>query len=140
MLTGTHTARHGAHAGHERLGDEFPTLAECFRGAGYETVCVSNNTWLSAESGFDRGFDEFEQTWQAVQSGNALGELVDETEERRLRAVAGRLFDGNPLTNAANVLYRLLVRERSDDGAKRATGFVERWLDDRDADPLGIED
>jgi arylsulfatase A-like enzyme len=134
MFTGTHTSRHGAHAGHERLDDDLPVLSECFRDAGYETVCVSSNTWLSTESGFARGFDEFEQTWQAVQSENALSELVDETEESRVRAVAGKLLDGNPAANAANVLYRLLVRGRSDDGAARTTSFVENWLTDRDGD------
>ena len=134
MLTGTHTSRHGAHAGHERLDGDLPTLPECFRDAGYDTVCVSSNTWLSVESGFARGFDEFEQTWQAVQSETALAELVDETEERRVRAVARRLFDGNPVANAANVLYRLLVRGRSDDGAARTTAFVENWLAGRDGD------
>jgi len=133
MLTGTHTSRHGAHAGHERLDDDLPVLPECFRDAGYDTVCVSSNTWLSAESGFDRGFDEFEQTWQAVQSENALAELVDETEERRVRAVGRALLDGNLLANAANLVYRLLVRGRSDDGAARATAFVEDWLADRES-------
>jgi arylsulfatase A-like enzyme len=136
MLTGTHTSRHGAHAGHERLDDDLPVLPECFRAAGYETACVSSNTWLSAESGFARGFDEFEQTWQAVQSENALSELVDETEESRVRAVGRKLLDGDPLANAANVLYRLFVRGRSDDGAARATSFVESWLADRDTDPF----
>ncbi|SEW10748.1 sulfatase [Halobacterium jilantaiense] len=134
MLTGTHTSRHGAHAGHERLDGDLPVLPECFRAAGYDTVCVSSNTWLSVESGFGQGFGEFEQTWQAVQSENALSELVDETEERRLRAVGRRLFDGNPVANAANVLYRLLVRGRSDDGAARATSFVEDLLAGRDGD------
>src|SRR6056297_1075202 len=136
MLTGAHTSRHGAHAGHERLDDDLPVLPECFRAAGYETVCVSSNTWLSAESGFARGFDEFEQTWQAVQSENALSELVEETEERRLRAVGRKLLDGDPVANAANVLYRLFVRGRSDDGAARATSFVENWLADRGTDPF----
>ncbi|WP_232700490.1 sulfatase [Halobacterium wangiae] len=137
MLTGTHTSKHGAHAGHEQLDDRLPMLSECFRDAGYETVCVSSNTWLSAESGFDRGFDSFQQTWQVVQSGNALGGLVEETEESRLRAVARELFDGNPFANVANVLYRYLVRDRADDGAARSTEWIENWLGDRDAtDPF----
>ncbi|NIC00387.1 sulfatase [Halobacterium sp. R2-5] len=134
LLTGTHTSRHGAHAGHERLDSELPMLSECFADAGYETACVSSNTWLSAESGFDRGFDAFEQTWQVVQSGNALGGLVEETEERRARAVVRELFDGNPLANAANAAYRYLVRDRSDDGAARATAWITDWLGERDGD------
>jgi len=134
LLTGTYPSKHGAHAGHERLDDSIPTLAELFRNAGYETACVSNNTWLSIESGFDRGFDSFQQMWQLVQSETALGELVDVTEQRRLTAVARKLADGNPLANVANVFYRLLVRERSDDGAKRTTEWVDRWLTGRESE------
>jgi len=134
LLTGTYPSKHGAHAAHERLGESPPMLSELFRDAGYETACVSNNTWLSVESGFDRGFDTFTQMWQLVQSSNALGELVDVTEQSRLRAVARRLIEGNPLANTANLLYRLLVRERADDGAERSTEWISQWLGDREDD------
>jgi len=134
LLTGAPPSEHGAHADHERLDDRLPVLPEPFRAAGYETVCVSNNTWLSAESGFDRGFDEFRQMWQLVQSDNALSELVDETEESRARLVARKLFDGNPLVNAANTLYRQFVRDRSDDGAERSTSWIADWLTGRTRD------
>jgi len=134
MLTGVPPSEHGAHADHERLDDRLPVLPQPFRAAGYDTVCVSNNTWLSAESGFDRGFDEFRQMWQLVQSDNALSELVDETEESRARLVARKLFDGNPLVNAANTLYRQFVRERSDDGAERSTNWIADWVTDRSGD------
>ncbi|WP_436923609.1 sulfatase-like hydrolase/transferase [Halosimplex amylolyticum] len=131
LLTGVPSSAHGAHADHELLDDRHPLLSELFRDAGYETVCVSNNTWLSAESGFDRGFDEFRQMWQLVQSENALSELVDVTEENRTRLVARKLFAGNPLVNAANALYRRFVRDRADDGARRSTAWIADWLDDR---------
>jgi arylsulfatase A-like enzyme len=134
LLTGAPPSEHGAHADHERLDDRLPVLPEPFRAAGYETVCVSNNTWLSAESGFDRGFEEFRQMWQLVQSDNALSELVDETEESRARLVARKLFDGNPVVNAANTLYRQFVRDRSDDGAERSTNWIADWLADRSRD------
>ena len=134
MLTGTYPSNHGAHAAHERLDGRLPTLPELFGTAGYETLCVSNNTWLSIESGFDRGFDTFRQMWQLVQSSTAMGELVEVTEEGRAKAVGRKLLEGNPAANAANVLYRLLVRERSDDGASRTTEWIEQWLADRDRD------
>ena len=134
LLTGTHSSKHGAHAGHERLDGRLPMLSECFNNAGYETACVSSNTWLSAESGFDRGFDSFQQMWQVVQSGNALSELVDVNEERRVRAVARGLLEGNPVANAANALYRYFVRARSDDGAARSTKWIADWLSGREDD------
>lgn len=134
LLTGTHSSKHGAHAAHEHLDDRLPMLSECFQDAGYETVCVSGNTWLSVESGFDRGFDTFQQMWQVFQSENALSELVDVTDESRIKAVARELFDGNPVRNAANVLYHYLFRGRVDDGAARSTEFVGDWLQNRDTD------
>jgi arylsulfatase A-like enzyme len=134
LFTGTYPSKHGAHAGHERLGERLPTLPEIFRGAGYDTAGVSGNTWISQEGGFARGFDEFHQTWQYVQSETAMGELVEVTEESRVRAVGRKLFDGNPLANAANAVYRTLVRERGDEGAERATDWIGNWLSDRDAD------
>ena len=132
LLTGTYSSRHGAHAGHELLDESLPVLPELLGGAGYETVAVSNNTWLSAESGFDRGFDTFRHMWQLVQSEQSMGGLVEVTEDHRLRAVARELLAGNPLANAANVCYRKLVRDRSDDGARRSTAWVADWLGDRD--------
>lgn len=134
MLTGTYSSKHGAHAGHELLDSSLPTLPELLREDGYETVCVSNNTWLSIESGLGRGFDSFQQMWQVVQSDTALGELVDVTEEHRVKAVARKLLDGNPLANAANVIYRLLVRNQTDKGAERTTEWISDWLSDRKRD------
>ena len=40
--------------------DDAPTLAEVFRAAGYRTVGVVGNGLLSAEAGFDRGFDHYD--------------------------------------------------------------------------------
>ncbi|WP_121821735.1 sulfatase [Halostella salina] len=134
LFTGQYPSKHGAHAGHERLDEGPPTLPELFRAAGYDTAGVSGNTWISREGGFARGFDEFHQTWQYVQADTAMGELVEVTEESRLRAVGRKLFDGNPLANAANAVYRTLVRDRGDEGAARATAWVEDWLADRERD------
>lgn len=44
LLTGTHSSKHGAHAGHEQLDGRLPMVSGCFRDAGYETACVSSNT------------------------------------------------------------------------------------------------
>ncbi|WP_135820452.1 sulfatase [Halostella litorea] len=134
LFTGQYPSKHGAHAGHERLDADRTTLPELFHAAGYDTAGVSGNTWISQEGGFARGFDEFHQTWQYVQSETAMGELVEVTEESRLRAAGRKLFDGNPLANAANAVYRTLVRERGDEGAKRATAWVENWLAERERD------
>ncbi|WP_254546048.1 sulfatase [Halomarina pelagica] len=130
LFTGTYPSRHGAHGGHTVLDGSLPTLAEAFRDAGYETVGVSNNTWITEEFGFDRGFDTLRRGWQYVQSDVDLGEVVRAEHPRaKLRALRARLFDGNPFVNAVNVLYNELA---DDEGAERTTSWVEGWLRGRD--------
>jgi arylsulfatase A-like enzyme len=134
LFTGTYPSKHGAHADHKYLDDELPTLAECFQDGGYETVAVSNNTWISEEFGFGRGFETFHKTWQYVQSETDLGEVARTTEGiETLRALAARLVEGNPLVNAANAVYGQFFRKREDDGARRANREVADWLDDRES-------
>jgi arylsulfatase A-like enzyme len=133
LFTATTPSKHGAHAGHKRLPSEPRTLAEAFSTADYETVAVSNNTWISEEFGFARGFERFVKTWQYVQADTDLGEIARTKEGTdKLRAVAKRIFDGNPVANVANALYGQFLRNRGDDGAKRTNEWIADWLDGRD--------
>jgi arylsulfatase A-like enzyme len=130
LFTGTYPSQHGAHGNHTYLDDSLRTLAEAFSGAGYETVGVSNNTWVTEEFGFDRGFDTLRKGWQYVQSDTDLGTVTRaEHPMEKLRAAGDRLFDGNPLVNAANMVYDEFA---AGDGAERATSWVDSWLSDRD--------
>ncbi|MFC6834886.1 sulfatase [Halomarina ordinaria] len=130
LFTGTYPSHHGARGGHTYLDESLPTLAEGFRDAGYETVGVSNNTWVTAEFGFDRGFETFRKGWQYVQSDVDLGAVVRaEHPLAKVRALRERLFDGNPVVNATNVLFGELA---DDQGAERTTSWVEAWLRNRD--------
>jgi arylsulfatase A-like enzyme len=43
-----------------RLGDSFPTLAQRFAGASYETAAIVNNTFLAPDFGLDRGFATYD--------------------------------------------------------------------------------
>ena len=132
LLTGTYPSRHGTGGHSPRLGASLPTLPEAFRDAGYETVGVSNNTWVTGEFGFDRGFDRFRKGWQYVQSETDVGSVVRAEEPlAKLRAARERLLDGNPLVNTANLLFAELA---GDDGAERTTQWVERWLAGREAE------
>jgi arylsulfatase A-like enzyme len=80
LFTGTCPSKHGAHAGHKQLTGQLRTLAEVLQNGGHETVAVSNNTWISEEFGFGRGFETFHKTWQYVQSDIDLGKIA-RTEE-----------------------------------------------------------
>ncbi|MFC6905729.1 sulfatase [Halalkalicoccus tibetensis] len=133
MFTGQYSSRHGAHATHKQLDESKATLAELFSENGYETVGVSNNTWISGEFGFARGFETFYKTWQYVQSDTDLGGIARTTEGiDQLRSLAGRLTDGNPVTNLINTVYGKFLRRHSDDGARQTTEWLADWLDERE--------
>jgi len=67
MLSSTYQNRHGMGARMlgvpavwSRIPQELPNLAESLKRRGYRTFGLVANTNLSAERGFDRGFDRFE--------------------------------------------------------------------------------
>ena len=135
LFTGTYPSKHGAHADHKYLDGDLPTLAEAFRASGYETVAVSNNTWISEEFGFARGFDTVYKTWQYVQTEVDLGEIArTKRGGEMIRALAARLVDGNPAVNVANAVYGQFFRKRTDDGARRTNEWLGKWLADRHRD------
>ncbi|WP_217471917.1 sulfatase [Haloterrigena gelatinilytica] len=135
MFTGTYPSEHGTHGGHTYLDDELRTLPESFADSGYETIGVSNNTWITEEFGFDRGFDDLRKGWQYIQSDADMGAVVrGEDLREKLQATRNRLFDGNPLVNAANILYSEALQPAGDDGSDRSTAWIADWLDDRDDD------
>ena len=133
LFTGTYPSKHGAHAGHKRLDRTYATLAELLADEGYETVAVSNNTWVSEEFGFGRGFETFYKTWQYVQSDTDLGRVArTRSGFGKVRGVLGALFEGNPATNLVNAVYGQFFRKREDDGAARTNAWVEDWLSARE--------
>ncbi|MBZ6495790.1 sulfatase [Natrinema longum] len=135
FFTGTYSSEHGTHGGHTYLDDDLRTVPEAFADAGFETVGVSNNTWITEEFGFDRGFETLRKGWQYVQSDADMGAVVrGEDLREKLVATRSRLFDGNPIVNAANILYSELFQPAGDDGSSRSTAWIDGWLADRDDD------
>ncbi|WP_049921845.1 sulfatase [Halopiger djelfimassiliensis] len=135
LFTGLFPSEHGTHGDHTYLDDQLRTLPEAFADAGYRTVGVSNNTWITEEFGFDRGFDTLRKGWQYIQSDADMGAVVrGEDLREKLQATRNRLFDGNPLVNAANVLYSELLQPAGDDGAARSVDWIGTWLERRTDD------
>lgn len=130
LFSGQLPSEHGAHALHKSF-EYGPTLASCLTEAGYHTTAVSNNTWISGEFGFARGFEEFLSTWQLFQDETDFG-AVARTQTGLVDRLRGVLenFRGNPLKNAANLTYGQFFRKRHDDGARRANRLIENRLDD----------
>jgi hypothetical protein len=75
-------------------------LAELFRDAAYRTGAFSNNTWLSPEFGFDRGFDSFFVQWEMFEEGLNLSAIAKaDTLRGQFRAAADALASREvPLT------------------------------------------
>ncbi|AFZ73444.1 sulfatase [Natronobacterium gregoryi] len=135
MFTGAYPSEHGAHGGHTYLDETLRTLPEAFADAGFQTIGVSNNTWLTEEFGFHRGFDELRKGWQYVQSDSDMGAVVrGEDVQEKLQATRTHLFDGNPFVNAVNIFYSELFQPTGDDGADRSTTWIANWLAGRTDD------
>jgi hypothetical protein len=88
-------------------------LPEVLRRNGYETAAVSANLWISAQSGFDSGFDRFEHV--DSQRSRTMGETG-------LRARIG--------------WAREAARARADDGAMQAENCIGRWLEQEPRQPF----
>ena len=60
LLSGTYPTRHGATTWTGRVRDDVPWLVALLQDAGYHTMGVSSNPFLTSDHGFDRGFDTFD--------------------------------------------------------------------------------
>ena len=131
LFTGTYPSRHGAHSDSAFLDDRLPTVAELFRDAGYETMAVSNNTWIAEEFGFARGFDTFVE--QAIRRGDG-GSFRDELGD----VLGAPPTPGDIDPQSLGELWRRLRDEirpgDRDDGADRTVDRVRRWLETRSED------
>lgn len=134
LFSGQYPSVHGAHAGHKSF-EYTPTLPAILSEAGYSTVGISNNTWISSEFGFDRGFDEFLATWQLFQDSVDFGDIAQTRTNTvdRLRGILEK-FSGNPMKNLVNLIYGNFFRKRYDDGAQRTNNLLAKnlhsYLDD----------
>ncbi|HVV37386.1 MAG TPA: sulfatase-like hydrolase/transferase [Acidimicrobiales bacterium] len=96
-----------------RLVAEGQSLPAVMRRAGYETIGVSGNTWISGHGGFDQGFDRFDVV----------------TERRMARLHKPGLRD--------RLAWRLdAVRAKLDDGAAEVSRVIDDWLARRDRRPF----
>ncbi|WP_255167310.1 sulfatase [Natrononativus amylolyticus] len=136
LFSGQYTSEHGAHAGTKRFDPDVPTLAERLASSGYRTVGFSNNTWVSSDFGFDRGFEEFRVGWQLLSSGADLAAVAKEADGTlgRIRAGLSKLASRNAPATLLNVCYSELLRERYDNGAWLTNRRIDRWLGKRTGD------
>lgn len=133
MFTGQYTSDHGTHAGSKHFEPEVPTIAEELRRSGYQTTAFSNNTWISPEFGYDRGFEDFFVGWELFDSGADLAKVGREhdTMPERIRAISGKLLSTDAPQTVLNALYAKFLRRRYDSGALATNWRIKRWLSKR---------
>lgn len=114
------------------LSATFPTLAEILSKNGYATFCITNNSWISAEFGLQRGFKTVHRQWQIIQSAQEINRLIlleKSRSGRWLRTLMGRILSGNLFINLANIAFTRLVAYRRDLGASRILTPFIRWIE-----------
>lgn len=128
LFTGQFCYQHGVDGRSLNLGTEEVLLAELLAQAGYATVAVSSNTWISNNFGFDRGFHEFYKTWQIFQDETRSVDLMrmGQPSKKGERAV-GMLRSKSPKT-IINTVYGKYLANRYDDGSRRVSDTAIQWL------------
>jgi len=140
LFTGTYPSRHGVERSRLVLSPELSPLPEVLQSNGYRTFGVSSNYWLSRETRFDRGFDEFIHSWQLLQTDATNIPLQRQQRQQDLgldTLEAHRTNQGllHASSNLVNKLFeqttRKFLRKRFhayDDGAWRVNQVVKRWV------------
>lgn len=64
MFTGKSVRQHGMDWGHLRLDEGHATIAERLDELGYRSLFLSNNTWLTPETGLVKGFQGYHNVYQ----------------------------------------------------------------------------
>jgi arylsulfatase A-like enzyme len=113
----------------------YPTLAELLAGCGYGTFGITNNSWLSAGFGLQRGFGTMHKQWQWLQTSEDINKLVlmeDSGDRGWAQTVLGNLRHGNLVKNSLNAAYTRLFAYRRDLGAARMLKPVARWIEQQE--------
>lgn len=71
ILTGIAPSRTGLGISGRMLPETVTTVAERFAAAGYRTAAISGNSFVSDETGLDRGFDQFQ--WLSSSTLRSIG-------------------------------------------------------------------
>ncbi|MDY6765997.1 MAG: sulfatase [Candidatus Nanohaloarchaea archaeon] len=132
LFTGLYPSEHGADARSKHLDPELPVLPAQLSEAGYTTIGVSNNLWLSPGFGTARGFDRFELMWQLFDTADIAAPLnAEETRTAAVLSMLRNVAGGNPLKRAVNLVYGYLFRksrrraEKTNDRVVSAVDGVE---------------
>lgn len=88
LFTGLYPSIHGASKEHLYLDDTYPTMASVLRDNGYSTSCFSSVGYVSRETGLDRGFDAFEESFEKEGSTSRFDKYKLKYKALRLLSLA----------------------------------------------------
>jgi arylsulfatase A-like enzyme len=133
LFTGLYPSQHNINRPQRNFnGVQTPVLAECLQEEGYQTVGFSCNPWITSEFGFDRGFNQFINTYQPLAGGSDFLNLkrkINKMERREAaREVTQGLLNGNIFKNFINASYNAVIGRRVDKGAWLTNHHIRRWL------------
>ena len=130
MFTGQYTTDHRTNAGSVMFEPQVTPLAEQLRQSGYETMAISNNTWISPEFGFNVGFDHFYCGWELLKGGVNLQDIVRDNCSRiqQFKSIVDELTFNNFYRTILNTVYAWGYHRRYDYGAKFTNYRIRRLL------------
>lgn len=73
LFSGTPPSFHRATQSTEHVAADVPLLAERLHAAGYQTVGLTNNNWISKTTGLERGFDLLREQWNIRERRRSMG-------------------------------------------------------------------
>jgi len=89
LFTGLYPATHVTVAPRDKLGDDFVTVAEALRAAGYQTAGVISGPYLRRPYGLDQGFDVWVDDIASLRTSAAH----DDVTNPRVEAALGAFLD-----------------------------------------------
>ena len=132
FFTGLHVSRHGTNEINKKYSPKSETLPETLRKKGLRTTAISSNTWISKFFNFDRGFDEFHNTWQIFDTDadfTVINRLhADKPRQERMKILIKILFK-NFFRNIVNASYEKLFYKRYDYGARRINNIAKKIIE-----------
>jgi len=151
LFTGTYESVHQTTHEQKRLHPKLPTLSEILSKRGYRTIAFSNNSHISPEFEFDRGFDTFEHNMadsygepfnNAVPTIPLGEEVADVPYPKKFLRAYNLVSDSNKssIKTGLNWIYRRWwdgkLSGDDDRGASSTNDFVERTLESKGDEPL----
>ena len=133
LFTGMFPSKHKTDRPNPYLTGDFATLAELLRDNGYESIAITDGSWISAYTNFNRGFNHFIELWQLFQDSSNVASyrMVKSYSEEgfALGHLVKTLRNGNFVKNTINAFYGRYLYKRYDYGARRINKLVSKWIE-----------